>query len=103
MAASVMIQPLDRDGDVVKVAGELSIRLQLPGETSMLSETTMTSLQSRSAWSNGFVARGFQIEIPLKADAVAALTADSEILVTATLKLGGDRRFKATQMMRVPE
>jgi len=96
---NVIIQPLDGDGEVVKVAGELSIRLQQPGETSLLADTTVTSLESRSAWTNGIVARGFQIRLPLAGE---FLESGGRILVTATLNLGPDRQFKATQLISVP-
>lgn len=102
LVVNVMVQPLDGDGEVVKVAGELSVRLQLPGETSLLAENAVTSLESRSAWRNGFVARGFQMEIPLRQDAAVTPQPDTEILVTATLNLGGDRRFTASELIRVP-
>ena len=103
IAVNIIIQPLDHDGEVVKVAGELSVRVQLPGETSLLTEVTVSSLESRSAWSNGFVARGFLVQIPLKSKTAADLNPDSEILVTASLDLGGDRRFKATRLLFVPK
>ena len=102
LAVNVIVQPLDGDGEVVKVAGELSIRLQRPGETSLLAETALTSLESRSAWSNGFVARGFQLEIPLQLDAAATPQPNSEILLTAALQLGDDRRFTTSKLLRVP-
>ncbi|MEO2031426.1 MAG: hypothetical protein ABGZ35_05020 [Planctomycetaceae bacterium] len=102
LVVSVVVQPLDGDGEVVKVAGELSVRLQLPGETSLLAETAATSLESRSLWRSGLVTRGFQVEIPLEQDAGATPQPHGEILVTATLNLGGDRRFTTSKLVRVP-
>jgi hypothetical protein len=103
LSVSIILQPLDRDGDIVKIAGELSVRLQLPGETSILAEAVLTSLESRSAWNTGFLARGFRVEIPLENVPAASLKPDSEILVSATLNVGDDRRFSATHLLRVPK
>ncbi|MCH2200540.1 MAG: hypothetical protein MK102_01110 [Fuerstiella sp.] len=102
---SITVQPLDRDGDVVKIAGELSVRLQLPGETSILAEAELTSLESRSAWNRGLLARGFRVEIPLKntSPSFASLKPGSEIIVSATLNVDDDRRFSATHLLRVPQ
>lgn len=103
LTVSVIVQPLDDDGEVVKVAGLLSLRLQLPGETSLLAETTVTTLESRSAWSSGLIARGFRIEIPLDENAAEQSLPGREILATATLDLGDDRHFTTSRLLRVPE
>ncbi len=100
LAVNVIVQPLDRDGEIVKVAGELTIQLQQPGETTLLAETTITSLESRRAWTNGMIGRGFQIKLPLAGE---SLESGSQVLVTATLNLTPDRQFKATRLMPVPE
>jgi hypothetical protein len=103
LAVNLIVQPLDRDGEVVKVAGELTIQLQRPGKTTLLAETTVTPLESRSAWTNGIIARGFQVEMPLPKAADTSLEPDSKVLVTATLNLGHDRQFQATHLVRVPK
>jgi outer membrane murein-binding lipoprotein Lpp len=100
---NAVIQPLDGDGEVLKVAGELTIKVQNPGETSLLGEVSQTALESRSAWSNGIVARGFQFQIELPQEAAEKLQPNDEVLVTAILRLNESREFKATQLLRVPE
>lgn len=100
---NVVIQPLDRDGEVVKVAGDLLIQVQQPGKASLLAETTVSSLESRSVWSNGIVARGFQVEIPLPDSTSGALEPDQELLVTATLNLSKDRQYQATKLLKIPQ
>jgi hypothetical protein len=42
------------------------------------------------------------VEIPLEQDAGATPQPHGEILVTATLNLGGDRRFTTSKLVRVP-
>lgn len=100
LTAHLVIQPLDHDGEVVKVAGELSIRLQQPGAAALLEEKSLTALEGRRAWTSGIVARGFQVRLPL--DGVTLESGD-EILVTATLDLGQDRDFTATELLPIPE
>jgi len=100
---NLIVQPLDRDGEVVKVAGELSIRLQRPGKTNLLTQTTVTPLESRGVWTNGMIARGFQVELTLPSTADASLEPDDKVLTTATLNLGHDRQFEAAHLIRVPK
>ncbi len=103
LTVNLIVQPLDREGEVVKVAGALSIQLQRPGKTTLLTQTTVTPLESRSAWTNGMIARGFQVELPLPDAAGASLEPDGKVLATATLDLGHDRQFEATHLVRVPK
>lgn len=103
LKVNAVIQPLDSDGEVLKVAGDLDIKVQIPGETAFLAEIVHTALESRNAWSNGIVARGFQFQIELPQEAAEQLQPDAEVLVTANLRLDETREFKATQLMRVPE
>jgi len=103
MTVNVVIQPMDGDGEVLKVAGDLTLKVQSPGETTLLAEVSHTALESRSAWSNGIVARGFQLLVKLPQEAAEQLPPNAEVLVTATLRLNEAREFKATQLMRVPE
>ena len=98
LTLNAIIQPIDRDREVIKVAGNLAIEVQRPGDTSFLAEKHMTPLESRSAWNNGVIARGFQVAVPL--DPQSEL--NDRVLVTATLKLDGGRSFEATRLVRVP-
>ncbi len=98
LTLNAVIQPIDRDREVIKVAGELTIEVRRPGDASLLAEKHMTSLESRSAWNNGMIARGFQVAIPLDPH----LQLNNRVLVTATLNLDGDRSFEATRLIRVP-
>ena len=98
LTLTAVVQPIDHDREAIKVAGELTIEVQRPGDTTLLAEKLMTSLESRGAWNNGMIARGFQVEIPLDPN----LPPNSRVLVTATLVLDGDRSFEATRLLRVP-
>jgi len=102
LTMNIVVQPLDRDGEVVKVAGELLVQVQQPGQAALLAESSVSSLESRSAWSNGIIARGFQIEVPLPDSASVTLPPDSKVLVTATLKLNAERSYQATELLQVP-
>ncbi len=100
LTAHLVVQPLDQDGEVVKVAGELSIRLQQPGATTLLKEESLTMLECRRAWTTGIVARGFQIRMSLNEK---TLETGDQVLVTATLNLGNDREFTATDLLSIAE
>lgn len=100
LTALIVVQPLDDEGEVVKVAGELSIRLQQPGATTLLEEESLNMLESRRVWTNGIVARGFQVRMSLDGQ---TLEAGDKVLVTATLNLGTDRAFTATELLPIPE
>lgn len=102
LTLNLTIQPLDEDGEVVKVSGELLIRVQQPGEPELLSERTLTPLESRDAWASGIVARGYQLEVPLPENLSGVDDPNAQLLVTAQLSLGRDRKFKTTQLIRMP-
>lgn len=101
-SVSVIVQPVDVDGETLKVAGDLSIQVQQPGEEILLAGREFSSLQSRSLWSNGLVARGFQIELPVDAEASKGMQPGQEVLVTVTFKLGPEREFVGTQLLKTP-
>ena len=100
---SAIVQPLDGDAEVLKVSGELQIQVQLPGKPELLADKSLSSLESRTAWSNGLVARGFQVRLPIAADVAKQLDSADEILVTATLSLAKDRQFQGTALLRMPQ
>ena len=100
---SAIVQPVDIDGEPLKVAGDLTLQVQLPGEDGIIAETTLSALESRAAWSSGIVARGFQVELPLPAETVDELAPGDQVLLTATFRLSPQREFQATALLRVPE
>ena len=96
-----VLQPVDGNGEVVKVAGELRLGVQHPGHTRMLAELNITPLESRHLWSTGLIARGFYVQIPFESEVAADLMPGDRVIVSATLDLGDGRRFETTELLTV--
>ena len=96
---NLIVQPLDSDGEVVKVAGELTITIasvDSSGESQRLTRQQFTISDSRSLWSRSLVASGFHLKITLP-EAPETLT---ELLATVELNLGVDRSYTDSQLLR---
>lgn len=123
-ALQFILQPLDDNLDVVKVAGEIRVDVSLPtaaeaafsrpagdGADSATSDqpssrvvTQSISLtESRDRWASGLVASGFYLTVPLPAD----FETDNPLRilkVNATLDLGGGRIYSDShEVVRQPD
>lgn len=93
-------QPLDEDGEVVKVAGDLEVSAATVGSdgtTQDIATRKYSITDSRMLWSRGLVSTGFHVTLPIP-------TPPSEtdhILVSAVLNLGTDRNYNASAVIRV--
>lgn len=101
---NVVLQPLDDDGELVKVAGQLQIYLatvQPDGKTVPLAEKNYSLTDSRRLWSRGLVSSGFHAQLPISAEDWQTAAGTDQLLVTATLQLGPDRVFKTSELLPV--
>lgn len=101
---NVVLQPLDDEGELVKVAGQLQVHVaavQPDGRTVVLASEDYSITDSRRLWSRGLVSSGFHVQLNIPAEDWQQLTDTDQLLVTATLKLGGDRIFKTSELLPV--
>lgn len=99
----VVIRPVDADGELCKVAGQLSVqarRVSRDAEPNLLVEESWTITQSRDLWTKAFVSAGFHVQLPIPNEQAAQDA--RRILVTATLQLGQGREFEVTETINLP-
>ncbi len=92
--AHLVIQPVDRDGEPVKIAGRLKVSLQDAGNQMQKTwQKSLTLTECRQAWRSGLVSAGFYVSIPLgdMTDLPATLKVDAEF------DLGNGSRFETTE------
>lgn len=98
----IVMQPLDQDNELVKVAAEISISAALisaDGIPQPASTHSLSITESRKAWTRGLVSSGFHVQVPLDVEVWrAAKHQNRQLLVTATLNLGADRVYTATHV-----
>ncbi|MEZ6063182.1 MAG: hypothetical protein R3C19_22785 [Planctomycetaceae bacterium] len=99
---NVVVQPLDEDSEVVKAAGELTVTLStLPGaepSSPTIAERRLSITECRSTWSRGLIASGFHLQIPIP-EAALLPSRGRQVLVTATLDLGGDHVLSDSRLI----
>lgn len=98
---NLVVQPLDSDGELVKVAGELQVRVSSAsdaGAPQLLVSKKFSVTDSRRLWNRGLVASGFSIQIPLPGDQLKAIlhSEDRQLIAEVTLDLGLDRQYDAS-------
>ena len=94
-----LISPLDQQGDLVKIAGEIEIEafdMTRPSEDKRVGRWTFDSEQAAKAWHSGFVGAGLQFELPWQ-DAPTT----KELLVHARLKTVDGRQFDTSTPLKV--
>lgn len=93
-------QPLDEDGEVVKVAGDLEVHASTVGADGVTQEIATREYSitdSRLLWSRGLVSSGFHVTLPIPTPP----TTTDHVLVSAVLNLGPDRNYKASAVIRM--
>ena len=101
---NVVLQPLDDEGELVKVAGQLQVHVaavQPDGKTIALASENYSITESRRLWSRGLVSSGFYVQLRISAEDWQKSTGSNQLLVTATLELGRDRIYKTSQLLPV--
>ena len=89
----VVLEPLDIDGDLLKVPGEFEIELR-DGKRN-LGHWKYSSVDSLSQWKSVGLTRGFVFDLPVHVPSTA-----TEPIVVARLKTPDGRRFSAEQSVR---
>lgn len=102
---NLVLQPLDGDGELVKVAGELTVTAAAiggDGVTRDLITRDYSITKSRELWIRGFVSTGFHVTVVLPGEALALVNKAEDVLVTASLKLGPDRIYRVSELLPPP-
>lgn len=102
---NLVLQPLDGDGELVKVAGELTVNAAAIGDdgvTRDLVTRDYSITKSRELWTRGFVSTGFHVTVALPGEALALVKKAENVLVTASLKLGPDRVYTVSELLPPP-
>jgi hypothetical protein len=66
---TAVLSPHDQDGDLVKLSGDLEVELldlARSGEEQRIGHWSFTARESRDLWHSGFIASGYQFDLPLK-------------------------------------
>lgn len=101
---NVVLQPLDDEGELVKVAGKLQVHIaavQADGKTVALAGEDYSITDSRRLWNRGLVSSGFHVQLEILAEDWQQLTDTDQLLVTATLELAADRIFRTSELLPV--
>ncbi|MEQ9411372.1 MAG: hypothetical protein RIK87_26900 [Fuerstiella sp.] len=102
---NVVVQPLDQDGELVKVAGGLQVtvsQVTADGEPVRLISRKFTMTESRSLWTRGLVSSGFHIQLPLPvADGVSDDATTRKLLISTTLTLNSERSYSTSELITV--
>ncbi|MEZ6130099.1 MAG: hypothetical protein R3C59_15550 [Planctomycetaceae bacterium] len=99
---NVVLQPLDEDSELVKVAGDLEVHVsavQDNGQTVELASRSYSITDSRRLWTRGLVSSGFHVQLPIPAADIQKIASDGQILVAATLRLGPERSFSTSTLL----
>lgn len=94
-----LISPLDEQGDLVKIAGEVEIEafdMTLPSDDKRVGQWTFDAEQAAKAWHSGFVGAGLQFELPWQ-DAPTS----KELLVHVRLKTTDGRQFDSSTPLKI--
>ena len=102
---NVVLQPVDEDAELVKVAGALTLNVsavQEDGSSVSMADQSWSITESRKLWTRGLVSSGFhlRLQIPDSAE-VSSSVQPNKLLVTCTLDLGANRRFSTTELFDV--
>ncbi|MEP3481786.1 MAG: hypothetical protein ABJZ55_21265 [Fuerstiella sp.] len=99
----VVIRPVDAEGELCKVAGQLVVRANVvteSGSSNAIVDHTWNITESRDLWTNALVSSGFHARAPI-GDLQAAQSA-RQLIVNATLTLGQGRIFEISETIDLP-
>ncbi len=99
---NVVLQPMDEDAELVKLAGELTLNVAIvsvDGSSRQIANKSWSITDSRRRWTRGLVSSGFHLQLPLPKLAETETGGEVlKLLVTAGLDLGGDRTFSTSEL-----
>jgi hypothetical protein len=91
---TAVLAPHDKDGDLVKLGGELEVEvldLTKPADQQRIGNWKYTADQARELWHSGFLASGFQLDLP-----VGSVSKTGEVILHGRLKTTDGRQFDTT-------
>jgi len=91
---TAVLAPHDKDGDLVKLGGELEIEvldLTRSGEDRHLGRWKFSSEQTRELWHSGFLASGYQLDLP-----VGKTSKEGQVILHGRLLTADGRQFDTT-------
>lgn len=98
-ALTVLLTPRDKDGDLIKVPGEIHVDVfdmtQAPDQQK-IGTWDFTAEQSREHWYSGFVGSGFRLELPWQ-----SLPSSTGLTVHAELSTTDGREFHTTRQIKI--
>ena len=92
---TAVVAPHDKDGDLVKLGGELQLEvldLTRSPEQQRLGTWKYTAEQARELWHSGFLASGFQVDLPID-----SVPKSGEVILHARLVTTDGRQFDTTR------
>ena len=93
------LAPVDDDGEVVKLPGNIELTLidpALPEDHRQVGQWSFTAEECRSRWTRGFTGAGYQFTMPL-----AESPEHDSLVLHAKLTTADGRSFDANQIVRV--
>jgi len=96
---SVMVYPHDDQGGLVKLAGDIEIRvldLNAPSDSQTIGQWQFTPVQTRDAWQSGVLSAGFLFELPWQHPPVS-----DELTLHVVFKSSDGRSWDATRQIQV--
>ena len=95
----LMLEPIDADGHVLKLPGEVQIEVTdpaAPAGTRQLGQWRFSDAEAREAWHSSLFASGLKFRLPLSHP-----TRNGTVVVFARLKTADGRQFDATETVRL--
>lgn len=98
-AMQVIVSPLDGDGDLVKIAGQMEIEaydMARTGDDKRIGRWVFDSSEARKNWHSGFLSSGYQFQLPWQQP-----PSGKNVLVHARLTTSDGRQFDTDQTLVV--
>jgi hypothetical protein len=98
-ALAVQFAPVDDDGELIRLPGDITITVldpQLPGTDREIARWTFTAAESREHWVRGFLGTGYQFTLPWPQPPQHA-----ELVVHVGLKTADGREFTASHVLKI--
>lgn len=96
----LVVRPVDSDADVVKLRGQLSVRvldLSRPDGEQVLGKFSWSAAESAELWNSTGFGTGFVVDLP-----ILELPRDAKVLLHARFEPGDGRQFDASHAIDVP-
>ena len=100
LATHLVIQPVDDQDEVVKIAGDLTVTVSVVDEDNAvqrIASEEFSVTESRSLWTRGLVSTGFHVDVSADAGHLAGQI--RRVMVSVVLSLGGDRRYTVSEFL----